>query len=134
MSRPHIPVFSARMSPLAARKGPAVASANACCELHVLRNVDQGEDYRDAVERVNATGLALMGSFLTAGIVMPAAPRKFYGYQWLALLVAGFFTRRNSLGAVPVAFFNDKKTPHVVIPCHVLFAEMRRQSTEPPHF
>ncbi|WP_312408384.1 hypothetical protein [Rhizobium sp.] len=91
-----------------------------------LRNVDQGEDYRDALERVNATGLASKGSFLTADVAISVIRIKFYQNQWFAPLVAGFYAVQDGLGNVLFACCDDKKTPHVVIPCHALFAELRR--------
>jgi hypothetical protein len=113
------------MSPSAARKGPTVASVDASCELHVLRNVDLG-NYRGALELVNATGLASKGSFLTAQAVMSAIRIKFHQNQWFAPLVAGLCVVQDSIGSVRLAFCDDKKTPHVVIPCHDLFAEFHR--------
>ncbi|WP_220324555.1 hypothetical protein [Rhizobium wenxiniae] len=114
------------MSPSAARKGPAAAIADASCELHVLRNVDQREGYREARERVNATGLALTGSFLTVSAAMSEIRIKFYQNQCFAPLVAGFYAMRDSVGSLLLVSRDDKKTPHVVIPCHALFAELHR--------
>jgi hypothetical protein len=55
-----------------------------------LRNVDQGEDYRDALERVNATGLASKGSFLTADVAISVIRIKFIKISGLRLWSQAF--------------------------------------------